>query len=291
MIKLVVVGASGQLGTDICTVFADSSRYSVTTITRAQANLETPQEITTALRQIKDFDYLINCAALTNTGECERLPHKAYRINAEAVEEMANYCAMYDKTLFQFSTDYVFDGEKATPYREDDDPNPLNIYGKTKLLGEYAVRQRSGRYFIFRVSSLFGPAGSGGAGSNFVQTILSRARSGQELTVVSDQVMTPTHTLDVARTVRAVINRGCRRYGIYHCTSAGACSWYEFAVEILAQAHVCAKVRPVPLQHYPSGLSRPANSVLDTAKIEKYFPPRHWREALSEYLQRKGVQY
>ncbi|MDW7684976.1 MAG: dTDP-4-dehydrorhamnose reductase [Bacillota bacterium] len=283
-----MVGTKGQLGSDICAVFADTSRYIITKVNRAQADLEVPGTISRILKQLGSFDYLINCAAMTNTEECEKFPRRAYRINTQAVHEMAATCAMYKNTFIHFSTDYVFDGKKMAPYLEDDQPKPLNVYGRTKLWGENAVTQVSGRYFIFRIASLFGQAGKSSTGNNFIETIIHRARAGEQLTVVNNQFMSPTHTLDVARTLRALVENGCRNHGIYHCSCAGGCSWSDFAAEILAQSGICAQIRPVPLASYPAAITRPAYSVLDTTKIKKIFPPRSWQEALCEYLFLKG---
>ena len=291
MLRLVLFGANGQLGTDVRSVFRDSSKFELINITRAQANVELPHTVTDTLKQVGDFDYLINCAAMTNTAECEKLPYRAYQINTRAVSEMAAYCEFYGKTFVHFSTDYIFDGKKKVPYVEEDKPNPLNVYGHTKLLGEIAVVQKTERYFIFRVSSLFGRVGKSGTGINFIETVIAKARLGQELAVVDDQTMSPTHTLDVARTLREFIERGARSYGIYHCTCKGACSWYEFTQEILSQVKIHAEIRPVSAALYPTTLTRPAFSALDTTKIQKIFPPKEWREALAEYLLLKGYTW
>ena len=228
------------------------------------------------------LDAVIHTAAFTAVDECERRPEVAFQVNAEGTRNVAIACREFSVPLCYISTDYVFDGRKPTPYVENDVPNPLNVYGASKLQGEKYVSELLPAAWIVRTSWLFGPLGK-----NFVRTILERARQGNPLRVVDDQFGAPTYTVDLAGKLEGIVMKG--KPGIYHATNHGYCSWFEFTGEILRQAGL----DHVPLAAIPTSDSdrpalRPRNSRLAHTRLENeglgLLPP--WQDALKRYLGR-----
>jgi dTDP-4-dehydrorhamnose reductase len=229
-------------------------------------------------------DVVIHAAAFTAVDECERQPQHALLVNSTGTRNVALACRRFDVPMLYISTDYVFDGEKDGPYLENDEPNPLNIYGKSKLEGECHVRELLSRFWIVRTSWLFGPLGK-----NFVQTILERVRAGELLRVVDDQIGAPTYTVDLAAKLLQVVERG--EPGVYHITNQGYCSWFEFSKEIARQAGLGQlKISPIPTSGSDRPARRPRNSRLANARLESeglgLLPP--WSDALARYLARKA---
>jgi dTDP-4-dehydrorhamnose reductase len=230
------------------------------------------------------LDAVIHAAAFTAVDDCEHRPDLAFQVNAEGTRHVAAACLEAALPMLYLSTDYVFDGQKPTPYVEEDLPNPLNVYGQSKLQGERHVKGLLSTAWIVRTSWLFGPWGK-----NFVRTILQRARHGESLRVVNDQVGAPTYTMDLAEKLEQIVTRG--KPGTYHVTNRGYCSWFEFAQEILRQAGLSR----VPLFAIPTSASdrpalRPRNSRLAPTRLESeglgLLPP--WPDALTRYLLREG---
>ena len=228
-------------------------------------------------------DAVIHAAAFTAVDECEHRPDLAFQVNAEGTRNVAIACLEASLPMLYLSTDYVFDGRKPSPYAEDDLPNPLNVYGCSKLAGERHVTELLPAAWIVRTSWLFGPFGK-----NFVGAILQRARRMEPLRVVDDQVGAPTYTLDLAEKLEMIVMTGTP--GVYHVTNRGYCSWFEFAREILRQAGLSH----VPLSAIPTSASdrpalRPLNSRLAQTRLESaglcLLPP--WQDALSRYLLRE----
>ena len=225
-------------------------------------------------------DVVIHAAACTAVDECEQQPAVAFRVNAEGTRNVASVCRQARISLLYVSTDYVFDGEKTDAYVESDSPNPINIYGRSKLEGERYVSDLIDRFWIIRTSWLFGRQGR-----NFVKTILDMARRGESLRVVNDQVSSPTYTVDLVTALAQVLEKGSP--GIYHVTNQGHCSWYEFAQEILRQAGLeDVALTPIPTSASGRPAPRPRNSCLANARLEEeglaLLPP--WQEALRRYL-------
>ena len=229
-------------------------------------------------------DIVIHTAAFTAVDDCEHRPDFAFQVNAEGTRNVAVACLEASLPMLYVSTDYVFDGQKPTPYVEDDVPNPLNVYGRSKLQGERYVTELLQAACIVRTSWLFGPLGK-----NFVRTILQRARQGEALRVVDDQIGAPTYTMDLAEKLEQIVMRG--NPGVYHVTNRGYCSWFEFAQEILRQAGLSH----LPLFAIPTSASdrpalRPRNSRLAHTRLESeglgLLPP--WQDALTRYLHREG---
>jgi dTDP-4-dehydrorhamnose reductase len=229
-------------------------------------------------------DVIVHTAAITAVDDCEHRPDLAFQVNALGTRNVAVACLEASLPMLYVSTDYVFDGQKPTPYGEDDTPNPLNVYGRSKLQGERYVTELLPSAWIVRTSWLFGPWGK-----NFVRTILQRAQQGESLRVVDDQVGAPTYTVDLAEKLEQIVMSG--KSGIYHVTNLGYCSWFEFAQEILRQAGLSR----VPLFAIPTSASgrpalRPRNSRLAHTRLESeglgLLPP--WQDALTRYFLREG---
>ncbi|RKN85286.1 dTDP-4-dehydrorhamnose reductase [Paenibacillus ginsengarvi] len=286
MKRIALLGAGGQLGTDIRSVLG-AAAFELVPLYRKDLDVERLERIGPFLRGLGKFDALINCTSYHKTDECEDFAEKSFVVNALAPREMAKACAEAGAVLIHFTTDYVFDGRKRTPYREEDATSPLNAYGISKAAGEHFVTAFHDKHFIFRVSSLFGTAGSSGKGGNFVETMLRIAGGGSPLRVVGDQIMSPTHTLDIAEAVRTFLTEDITDYGLYHCSGEGECSWHDFAAEIFRQRGIAAALRQVASSDYPAKARRPSYSVLDNAKLSRFHPMPHWTDALQRYFRHK----
>jgi dTDP-4-dehydrorhamnose reductase len=190
--------------------------------------------------------------------------------------------------LVHFSTDYVFGGyDKRTPYEETDRPAPVNVYGTSKVVGELLIPAYTDRYFVLRVCGLYGIAGSSGKGGNFVETMLKKALAGDAIRVVDDQILTPTYTVDLAEAVRKLLLT--EKYGLYHLSSEGQCSWYDFTRHIFDSAGILAQLSPVKSSDFPSPVKRPAYSVLSKAKFQGLgLSIPSWKDALPRYLQERS---
>lgn len=228
----------------------------------------------------------INCAAYVRVDDCEDHPDEAFRVNAIGAFNIARSCAELNALCVYVSTDYVFDGLKESFYLESDSPSPINVYGTSKLAGEHLVRQAAPRWLIVRMASLFGKTGARGKGGNFIETILSKAKTGESLRVVSDVKMSPTYTRDAADALAAILKNGT--IGHLHLVNSGACTWYEFAKEILALTGLANQVVPIssPTHH----ATRPKNSSLRSDRLNGLikYDLRSWQEALAAYLAEKG---
>jgi dTDP-4-dehydrorhamnose reductase len=279
--KYAVLGANGQLGRDLCAQLTGN----VIPLTREQADLTHPETVRQALGAVRP-EVVINCAAFNLVDRAETEPETAFAVNAIGARDLVLVCRDLDCVLVHFSTDYVFglDASRCTPYLETDTPGPMSAYGTSKLAGEYFVRANWAKHFVIRSCGLYGVWGSGGKGGNFVETMLSLARAGKRLRVVSDQRCTPTYTADLASAVIPLITTG--RYGLYHLTNAESCSWYEFARTILELAAIPADLAPITSEVYNAPAPRPSYSLLASQAYQDlgFVPLRPWREALTAYL-------
>jgi dTDP-4-dehydrorhamnose reductase len=279
--RTVVLGAPGQLGRDQCPRLTGE----VIPLGRADVDLTDTTRLRETLTGLRP-DVVVNCAAYNFVDRAESEAPGAFAVNAWAVRDLAVVCRDLQATLVQFSTDYVFglDTGRSTPFAESDPPGPVSVYGLSKLAGEYLVRGICPKHFVVRTCGLYGVWGSGGKGGNFVETMLRLAGQGKPLTVVNDQRCTPSFTADVAAAAAALIDTG--RYGLYHVTNAGECTWYEFASEIFRAAGLSVDVTPVRSADYGSPARRPTYSVLSNARLAEAGvpPPRHWTEAIHSYL-------
>jgi len=280
--RYVVIGATGQLGSDLVRTF-DRPGDLVPLSTRDIDILDAPRA--RSILEALQPTCVVNTAAYNLVDRAEEDGRSAFALNAEAVGSLAVVCQAVGARLVHFSTDYVFDGAKRTPYLETDSPRPLSVYGESKLAGERLALERCERTVIFRVCGLFGLAGSLGTGKgNFVETMLRLAREGRPLRVVSDQVLCPSYTLDLARKVWAVLPKAA--HPIYHLTNGGQTSWYEFARRALELAGATADLTPVTAVEYGARARRPAYSVLAHAHLAALGEDdlRPWDAALAAYV-------
>jgi len=280
--RYVVIGATGQLGSDLVKTFErpaelvalGSRDLDILDAARARSTLEDLRPTC-----------VLNTAAYNLVDRAEEDRQGAFALNAEAVGTLAAVCQAIGATFVHFSTDYVFDGRKRAPYLESDSPDPLNVYGESKLAGERLARERCERTVIFRVSGLFGIAGSSGKGrTNFVETMLRLASEGKPLRVVADQVLGPSYTLDLARKVWAVLPKAT--HPIYHLTSTGQTSWYDFARRAFGLAGLTADLTPVTAAEFGAKARRPAYSVLAHSHLAALGEDdlRSWDAALAAYV-------
>ena len=258
---LLLLGANGQLGTDICREFEKNKPdFSLTNWTRAELDISNLAEIQAKLTS-HSFDILMNCTGYHKTDEVESHADKAFLINAFAVREMAKVCHEKKTRFVHVSTDYVFGGgEEREPLTEKNNPAPLNVYGASKLMGEKLALINHHDTIIFRVASLFGIAGASGKGGNFVETMIRLAKEKGKISVVNDQVMSPTSTAEVARILFCFLkSQGVA--GTYHVVNSGQATWYEFAKKIIEKTKITAVVDPIASSQFPTIAMRPPYSV------------------------------
>lgn len=279
-----VLGANGQLGSDLVRVARESRRVETLALTRNDMDVSDLASIPKALAQ-KQFDVLVNCASYHKTDEVEERATDAFRINAHSVKVLAKACKAKGARFVHISTDYVFDGQSSQPYTETDYVSPINVYGSSKLLGEkFAMREHPNGTLIARVASLFGVAGASGKGGNFVETVLRKATETGEVRVVNDVTMSPTSTADAARVILRLLEKDAPA-GIYHVVNSGAATWYEFACRMIEEAEIKALVAPITSEGYPTAAIRPPYTVLNNqkaAEIAGEIPS--WGDALHRYL-------
>ncbi len=287
--KLLLLGARGQLGRDL---LAAAQAAGHEALPRDHKELEirdaaSPEALIAALRP----DAVVSTAAFHHVETCERRPEEAFATNAFGVLNLARACQRHDAALMHFSTDYVFDGQQRTPYTESDRPRPLNAYGMSKLAGEYLLAANCERHFIVRTTGLYGLAGSAGKGGNFVETMLKKAAAGEPIRVVRDQVLTPTYTVDLAAKVMELLPS--RRFGLYHATSEGQCSWFDFAAKIFSLSGLHPDLQPVDSSAFASPVRRPAFSVLakNALRAAGLVPMPPWEDALARYLQSRSAAH
>ncbi|ANF22236.1 dTDP-4-dehydrorhamnose reductase [Thermococcus piezophilus] len=284
--KVAVIGAHGQLGTDLVKVFGEDPSFEVIPLTHKDLDVTVPE----TLKVLKDLkpDVIINTAAYVRVDDAELYPDKAFAVNAIGALNVAEIANEIDAVNVYISTDYVFDGTKGEPYTEEDVPNPINVYGVSKYAGEIFTRNYSRKYYIIRVASLYGKVGASGKGGNFVNWVIEKARHGEELKIVNDQFMSPTYTIDVARTLKKFLEIG-PEWGIYHMVNEGYCSWYEFTKAVFEILGWDVEVKPIKSSELNRLARRPKFSALGNGMLERIgMKMKHWREALREYLGEKG---
>jgi dTDP-4-dehydrorhamnose reductase len=278
--RCIVLGAGGQLAAELVPRLPGE----VVPLPRAAADLTRPAELCATLTSLRP-DVIINSAAYNFVDRAEAEPEAAFAVNAWGVRQLAQVCRDLDCLLVHFSSDYVFglDEERTTPYHEGDAPGPVNVYGLSKLAGEFLVQVYCPRHLILRTCGLYGRHGSGGKGTNFVQTMLRLAREGRPIRVVADQRCTPSYTVDVAAAAVTLLQAGCQ--GLYHVSNTSSCTWYDFAREVFALAGIEANLAAITSREYSAAARRPRYSVLDTTAATRAGAVlRPWREALAAYL-------
>lgn len=286
MMRVAVFGATGQLGSDLVDTLSKYDSIEVFPVSHDEVDCTDAAAVEILVRRVQP-QCVVNCAAFVRVDDCEEQLEVAFQVNAGAAFNIAKACAAVRARCVYISTDYVFDGAKPTPYVESDATAPINVYGTSKLAGEWLVRQSSPDWLIVRVASLFGKTGARGKGGNFIETILARAKSGGPLRVVNDISISPTYTRDAASMIQWLIRRGMT--GVIHAANRGRCTWYEFATTAIDLCGLDATVEAVSASNYPTRARRPLNSVLESEQ----FPPLArrmptWQDALRRYLIEKG---
>lgn len=302
--KILLLGANGQLGWELQRSLSPLGQ--IRACGRKEADLENLDSLQAAIRDYSP-NLIVNAAAYTAVDKAESEPDKAYRINARAVELLADEAKHLNALLIHYSTDYIFDGKKSEPYVETDRPNALSVYGKTKLQGEVEIRQSGCKHLIFRTSWVYATRGS-----NFVRTMIRLAKERHELKVVADQVGAPTHAdliadvtaLALAQYQNTSEEEASRLRGIYHLTSAGETSWFDYAsyiFELAEQGGLILKLKknevtPIPAEAYPVPAERPGNSRLSCEKLRQTFNLRladwhyHVRYAVMELIEQEHAK-
>jgi dTDP-4-dehydrorhamnose reductase len=285
-VRVVIIGATGQLGRELAQALPESDTVA---LTRDHLDLRDAAAIASVLARLRP-DLVVNTAADNRVDAAEGDPAAADAVNAEAVAALARATHAAGAFLVHTSTDYVFDGHARTPYAEDATPSPLGAYARSKLAGERLAAAHAPRHAVVRLAGLYAAGGSRDKGGSFVDKVLAQARRGEALRVVDDQVTAPTWARDVATALVRLFPRWIRGDappGIYHLTNAGECSWHAFACAILDTAGVPATVTPVSSSAFAAAAPRPAYSILANTRLAAIGEPplRHWRDALAAYLQ------
>jgi dTDP-4-dehydrorhamnose reductase len=282
---MLLIGGSGQLGTDL---LRNNRSHNVVAPDRSALDLERMSEAV-ALIQSLSPDVLLNCAAFHNVPLCETEGERAFRVNCLAVRDLARLCAQIGTRFVTFSSDYAFGGDRRTPYEEDERPMPLQVYGISRVAGEYAALAGAPNgAIVIRTSGLYGRSGAQSKGGNFVDKRVAEARRGGTIEMSSDQTVCPTSTDDLSRAVLRLIEHPETRPGIYHLVNEGQCTWYEFTRAIVDLLGLPAKVEPVDRGGKTGTMRRPLYSVLGNKRAAALgITLPHWRSALERYLQEK----
>ncbi len=283
--EIAVIGSNGQLGNDIYETLKREKKWDIIGLTHSDVDVSDIDSVFSVFKELKP-NIIINTAAFHNVPLCEKEKEKAFSVNSQGAQNLADISNKLKATLIHFSTDYVFDGKKRAPYIETDAPNPLNVYAKSKLEGENRIREVAEKYYILRVAGLYGKYPSRVKGYNFVGLMLKLAKERDEIRVVADEFTTPTYTKEIAEQVRVIIEKE-PPYDIYHATAEGECSWYEFAKTIFEIADVRTNLKKAEPGEFATEVNRPKYSVLENFnfKKENLNVFKHWREELEDYLQ------
>jgi len=286
--KVAVIGANGQLGHDVVRAFSDQ-RDEVFALTHEDIELSSLESVAACLRATQ-AEVVVNTAAMHHVEICEQHPDRAREVNSVGARNLATATRDMGSVLIHVSTDYVFDGKKSEPYVESDEACPLNVYGKTKLEGERFVQNINPKHHLLRTAALYGnhPCRAKG-GQNFVDLMLRFARERGKVRVVDNEFTSPTATVDLARQIAALSRSD--RYGLYHATSEGSCSWHEFAREIFRVADVPVTLEVASPNEFPAKVPRPAYSVLENRGLKSHNLNlfRRWQDGLQTYLSEKQL--
>lgn len=282
--KILILGAGGQLGSELVNILQDDT---LIPLTHKDVEITNEQQVYSILSS-NIPDVVINTAAYHRVDDCEDNVELSFAVNSMAVRNLARICNELGVTFVHFSTDYVFEGDKNTPYNEDNCPNPSSVYSVSKLAGELFVRNICSRYYVIRTCGLYGAKGVSGKGGNFIETMIRLANSGKKIKVVSDQIVTPTYAKELAAKVSQLIRTD--KFGLYHITNNGGCSWHEFAQAIFSLTDLAADLTPTSSSDFGSKARRPAYSVLENRnlKVLGLDDMMPWLDALKEYLKEKG---
>ena len=287
--KIMLIGADGQLGSDLAKIIAPRDLLPLTEEDLDIAN----RTLTLKVIKKNSPDIVINTAAYNNVDGCEDNELRAYEVNALGAKNVALACKDCGAVMVHFSTDYVFEGRKEQPYVESDVPHPLSTYGFSKWAGEHYIRSLlASNYFLIRTSGLFGTAGCKGKGNkNFVEAMLNLAGEKKgEIRVINDQILSPTYTVDLAKKVKELIFAEPRDFGLYHITNNGQCSWFEFAQKIFELSEIEINLKPITTEEFAARAGRPKYSVLENRRLQEQGRDnlRPWPEALEAYFEERG---
>lgn len=279
--KVAIIGANGQLGSDLMDVL--SKQHEVTGLNHVDIEITDIDNVNNVLGSIKP-DIILNTAAYHVVPEAEKFPDKAFQINGSAVLNLARFSQDNGVKLLHYSTDYVFDGKKTTPYTEEDCPNPLNVYANTKLSGEQFALNYCDQAYVVRVSGIYGKVPCRAKGGNFVTTMLKLAKEKPEVRVVNDEYLTPTPTIEIAKTTAALIQTDA--FGLYHMSCEGEVSWYEFAKIIWDVLKLETPLFSASVKDFPVVVKRPFYSVMENKKLNEIRINRMpvWKDALTDFL-------
>ena len=281
--KIIIIGSTGQLGTDLMKTL--KHKHEVIGLTHQ--DIEVTDYNSCLILKKHHPDVIINTAAFHKTDQCEEEPLKTFSVNAIGTRNVATISKEIGATTIFISTDYVFDGSKNEPYKEDDTPNPINTYGISKLAGELYTKQNP-KHYIIRLASLFGVAGASGKGGNFVETMITKAKKNETIRVVDDMWMSPTYTKDASTTIKKIMELKLP-FGTYHSTNQGYCTWFQFAKEIFKIIDLDPTIKPTKTHKLKMKAKRPRFSALKSIKLSKYgIQIREWKKALRHYLVKKG---
>jgi len=281
--KIAVIGSTGQLGTDLIKTLENGHKV----IGLTHKDIEVSDYDSLMILKEHRPDVVINTAAFHKTDQCEEEPLKTFSVNTVGARNIAMITKEIDATTVYISTDYVFDGSKKEPYTEEDIPAPLNTYGISKLAAEHFTKQNP-KHYIIRIASVFGKAGASGKGGNFVETMITKAKKNESLTVIDDMWMSPTYTKDASIVITKIAEKQLP-YGIYHATNKGYCSWYQFAKQIFQFTGLTPNLTPTKTEQLNVKAKRPMFSALKSIKLPQYgIETPTWQEALRKYLIEKG---
>ena len=282
MIKILVTGGNGQLAQCLKDVVINDNKLYVDFQDLPALDITNKQQLESYFSN-NELDYCINCAAYTAVDLAEGHSDLAFAVNSEGPKNLAEVCNKHQVKLLHISTDFVFDGKKQTPYMETDIPNPLGIYGASKWQGERNIQEAMETYFIIRTSWLYSEYGN-----NFMNTMLKLSETRDEISVVSDQIGSPTYAGDLAGVLVKIVLSSSTNYGVYHYSNSGAISWYDFAVEIFKQFGKTIEVKPIKTEDYPTEAKRPKYSVLEKSKLIGVFDTLipYWRDSLKICLKK-----
>ena len=280
MNNILVTGSTGQLGSDVVKELLKRG-YSTLSPNRSELNLCSEDNIRNYILN-SNCEAIVHCAAYTQVDKAEDEKDLCIKINATATKHIVKCAKILDIPMIYISTDYVFDGTKDGKYTENDETNPINIYGESKLAGEKYVQEILDKYYIVRTSWVFNINGK-----NFIETMLRLSKANNQLSIVNDQIGSPTYTKDLSRLLVDMLETS--KYGLYHATNEGYCSWYEFADTIFKLANINIDIKAINSNEYASRATRPMNSKLSKDKLIEYgFKPLpHWEDALKDYLIRR----
>ena len=283
--RILLIGATGQLGSDL---IKNNPGHHIVAPTKTKLDVTRSDTIATAIRDLRP-DWVINTAAFHNVPLCEEYPEQAFRVNCVAVRDLALVCKTHGARLMTFSTDYVFNGEQRKPYCEEDCPEPLQIYGISKLAGEAIARAVAADcVIVVRTCGLYGQSGAASKGGNFVENRINDGRSSDALEMACDQTVCPTSTYDLSNAVYELIAKPSLGFGIYHLVNEGECTWYEFTRAIYEYLDIKTPVHPIDRGGLTNSMRRPLYSVLANTRarsLDIKLPP--WQDALKRYLQEK----